>query len=85
MTDVLTFGVGPLVPRWVKRITRPMVRRLRRDISLPGWIAPAFAEHTALDERITPPRPGARREGLFGVGRRDRAVIRLGCPHDRDG
>ena len=58
LTDVLTFGVGPLVPRWAKRLARPVVRGLRGDVALPDWVAPAFAARTALRDRIEPPRPG---------------------------
>jgi asparagine synthase (glutamine-hydrolysing) len=54
--DTIRLGLWPLVPPAIQQLTRRVLGRGRA----PAWIAPAFASHAALDERLSAFRPELR-------------------------
>lgn len=60
MTELVTFGMWPLLPRSLRRRIAPMARLLVGQRIVPQWIQPDFARRVNLADRLRPQRPMPR-------------------------
>jgi asparagine synthase (glutamine-hydrolysing) len=55
-SDLITSGMWPLLPAAVRRLLRPLARRLAGMQVVPAWMPAAFAQSVDLEDRVRPAR-----------------------------
>ena len=67
-TDVVRYGVWPLLPTRLRGMLRPFARRVADVTVVPEWIDPRLAGRTGLEQRLRPaaptPGPSAARDDV---------------------